>query len=88
METLTAVIDGLHSSPRHAAEFHSALDKSSAALLCLSRPQRVPPSLDRGPHRLVHYSTNHASPERLGAVSFSSGRSTVSDRLSVHEGLC
>lgn len=84
METLTAVIDDLHSGPRRGAEFHSALDKSSAALLCLSRPLRVPPSLDRGPHRLLHYSTNHASPGRSGAASFSSGRGTVSDRLSVH----
>lgn len=41
METLTEVMDDLHSGPRHRAEFHSALDKSSAALLCLSRPPRV-----------------------------------------------
>lgn len=49
-------------------------------------PQRVLLSFDRGPRRLLHYSSNHASSERFSAISFSSGRCTLSDWLSVHEG--
>lgn len=83
------MIDGLHSGPRDTAQIHSIPDKTRAAVwaqLFVSPPQRVSLSFDRGPRRSLHYSSNHASTERFSAISFSSGRCTLSDWLSVHEG--